>query len=119
MSAIGSIRKSIKTLSARFDAAGGVLSYSFLAAAAAACVWLAFTVVLPNLELHDAAERRLDTLRLEVELQKDEARKSDDQIRAMDSPYEVAIIARQLGFVKPEPPPPTTATKRSATSRRG
>jgi len=107
MGAIASIRTSIKTFSARIDAVGGVISYGVLAAAAAASVWAVFTMVIPNMTLQARANERLRELSEQIAVQEANAERLDDEIRGLDSPYHVALIARRLGFTPiPEPTPP-------------
>lgn len=99
MGAIASIRTSIKTLSARIDSAGGVISYGILAAAFAASLWAVFTMVIPNSGLASRAEERLGALNEKIEVNRANVQRLDDEIRALESPYHIALIARKLGFV--------------------
>jgi hypothetical protein len=99
MGAIASIRTSIKTLSARIDSAGGVISYGILAAAFGASVWALVTMVIPNSGLAARADDRLNALSEKIEVNKANVQRLDDEIRALESPYHVALIARKLGFV--------------------
>ncbi len=94
-----SLRKSLRTLSARIDAAGAVLSWGLLLVATAATAWGGATMVLPTLDLQNQADQRLERQRDLIRALREEGAKLDDQIRAMESPYQVAIFARRLGFV--------------------
>jgi len=120
-----SLRTSIKTLSARIDSVGGVISYGILGTAALASVWAVATMVIPNVGLKSQAEERLSVLNEQIEVQKANAQRLDDEIRALDSPYHVAIIAKKLGFTPidpasspvvqgPDKPKPSASTKRSS-----
>lgn len=102
-SGMSSSQSILRSISARLDAASGVISACFLMAALAGTVIVTFAVVKPNISKRTQLEERLANKQDEVEAIKQKSRITLDRIEAYRDPYYIARFAQERYNFKPAP----------------
>jgi|GEM_PF-6581912 len=103
-SKLSSSQSILRTLSARLDAASGIISTVLLLGALLATVIVTLSVVKPNIARKQELVERRDLQQVAVNELKDDCRVTLDRIEAYRDPYYIARFAKEQYHFVPAPP---------------